>query len=125
MVGAACIQHESLNRFVVSASSRPGLLVDTSFGAGAAASLPCALMADGLHDFVSGVKTVPAPGPTVTSIGHRVVSGGAQTAHAFAGSKGNIGILEVLESSWVGSHRKWSRSEAGVLRGSPTKGARC
>ena len=49
--------------------------MDTSFGAGAVASLPCALVADGLNDFVSGVETVPAPGPTVTLIGHRVVSG--------------------------------------------------
>ena len=94
MVGAAsfkdsssrCRQHECLNRFVVSASSLSGLLVDTSFGA---------VVADGLNDFVSGV---PAPGPTMTSIGHRVVSGGAQTANSFAGeSKGNIGLLEVLE----------------------------
>ena len=39
---------------------------------------------------------------TVTSTGRRVVSGGVQTAHAIAGeSKGNIGLLEVLESSWL------------------------
>ena len=30
-----------------------------------------------------------------------------------------------IENFVVGSHRRWSRSEAGVLRGSPTKGTRC
>ena len=53
------------------------------------------MRARGLNDFVSGVETVPAPG-------HRVVSGGARTAHAFAGeSKGDIGLLEVLESDFT------------------------
>ena len=45
------------------------------------------------------LETVPAAGTTVTSTGRRVVSGGAQTAHAIAGeSKGNIGLLDALES---------------------------
>ena len=77
MVGAAaffkdpssrCIQHESLNRFVVSASSHSGLR---------------AVVADGLNDFVSGVETVPA-------LGHCVVSGGED--------EGIFSVLEVSES---------------------------
>ena len=63
-----CVQHESLNRFVVSASSRSGLR---------------ALVADGLNDFVSGVETVPVPG-------YCVVSGGEDECI--------FSVLEVIES---------------------------
>ena len=56
--------------------SRSGPLMDTSSGTtGAVASLPGAL-----------------------ALGLRVIPGGAQTAHAFAGeSKSNIGLLEVFD----------------------------
>ena len=63
-----CVQHESLNRFVVSASSWSGLR---------------ALVADGLNDFVSGVETVPVPG-------YCVVSGGEDECI--------FSVLEVMES---------------------------
>ena len=63
-----CIQHESLNRIVVSASSRSGLR---------------ALAADGLNDSVSIVETVLAPG-------HCVVSGGED--------EGIFSEFEVIES---------------------------
>ena len=65
------------------------------------------------------LETVPASGTTVTTTGRRVVSGGAQTAHATAGdSKKVIELHEVHESEVLDAQAqlRWQRTRLHVIR---------
>ena len=87
-------------------SDLPNALSETLLGVSAARGCDGDILDDpavqGLERMLrvkARLETVPAAGTTVTSTGRRVVSGGAQTAHATAGeSKEVIELHEVHES---------------------------